>query len=440
MLTAAEQDTIRSQHPVDVVEQLAASNDWAFDREEEDEISISVAGRWTEYRVAFTWLADIETLHLSCAFDLKAPDRLRGEIGALIAAINEQLWVGHFDIWRKEGVIMHRHGLMLVGGGRALARALRRASRQCAADLRALLSGLPIRALGRQERPRGARIREFRDEGRSVSSASAADRIVFVGAGKMGTALLAGLARAGAPGRVEVIEPHPSTELVALCDAQGFTLCGAPPAGPPAGTLLLAIKPQMLESAAPALAPLVGPETLVVSILAGKRIADLAARLAAKAFVRAMPNTPAAIGRGITGAFANAETSDAQRALAQRLLEAAGEVVWVEREELIDAVTAVSGSGPAYVFLLAECLAAAGEAAGLPEPLAAQLARATVSGAGELLHRTPALSPAKLRENVTSPGGTTAAALSVLMGEDGLAPLMTRAVEAAKRRAAELSG
>ena len=116
MLTAAEQDMTRSQHPVDVVEQLAASNDWVFDREEEDEISISVAGRWTEYRVAFTWLSDIETLHLSCAFDLKAPDRLRGEIGALVAAINEQLWVGHFDVWRKEGVVMHRHGLMLVGG------------------------------------------------------------------------------------------------------------------------------------------------------------------------------------------------------------------------------------------------------------------------------------------------------------------------------------
>ena len=122
MLTAAEQDTIRSQHPVDVVEQLAASNDWAFDREEEDEISISVAGRWTEYRVAFTWLADIETLHLSCAFDLKAPDRLRGEIGALIAAINEQLWVGHFDIWPSDGVIMFRHALLLAGGAELNAR------------------------------------------------------------------------------------------------------------------------------------------------------------------------------------------------------------------------------------------------------------------------------------------------------------------------------
>ncbi len=274
-----------------------------------------------------------------------------------------------------------------------------------------------------------------------MAQLSPVDSIAFVGAGKMGAALLSGLARAGAPGRVEVIEPHPSIDVVALCDAQGFLLCGEPPAGePPAGTLLLAIKPQMLESVAPTLSKLVGPETLVVSILAGKRIADLSARLAAKAFVRAMPNTPAAIGRGITGAFANAEASEAQRALAQRLLAAAGDVVWVEREELIDAVTAVSGSGPAYVFLLAESLAAAGAAAGLPEDLAAQLARATVSGAGELMHRTPELSPATLRENVTSPGGTTAAALAVLMAQDGLAPLMTRAVAAAKRRATELSG
>jgi pyrroline-5-carboxylate reductase len=274
-----------------------------------------------------------------------------------------------------------------------------------------------------------------------VTFTNSADRIVFVGAGKMGAALLSGLARAGAPGRVEVIEPHPSAEVEALCAAQGFVLRDRLSGGEPAaGTLLLAIKPQMLETVAPTLSTLVGPETLVVSILAGKRVADLATRLGAKAFVRAMPNTPGAIGRGITGAFANAQTSEPQRVIAQRLLGAAGDVVWVEREELIDAVTAVSGSGPAYVFLLAECLAAAGAAAGLPEDLAARLARATVSGAGELMHRSPELSPATLRENVTSPGGTTAAALAVLMAEDGLAPLMRRAVAAAKRRAAELSG
>ena len=116
MLIAAEKETDRLQHPVDVVEQLAATNDWSFDRDDEDEISISVAGGWTDYHVAFTWLADLETLHVSCAFDLKVPERRHAEFSALIAAVNEQLWVGHFDLWPKEGVVMHRHGLLLIGG------------------------------------------------------------------------------------------------------------------------------------------------------------------------------------------------------------------------------------------------------------------------------------------------------------------------------------
>lgn len=116
MLIASEKEMERAEHPVDVVEQLAATNDWSFDRDDEDEISISVAGSWTDYHVAFTWLADLETLHVSCAFDLKAPERRRPDVAALITAINEQLWVGHFDIWPNEGVVMHRHGLLLAGG------------------------------------------------------------------------------------------------------------------------------------------------------------------------------------------------------------------------------------------------------------------------------------------------------------------------------------
>jgi pyrroline-5-carboxylate reductase len=153
-----------------------------------------------------------------------------------------------------------------------------------------------------------------------------------------------------------------------------------------------------------------------------------------------MPNTPAAIGRGMTGAFASPGTKDSQRLLADALLRAAGQVEWVDSEALIDAVTAVSGSGPAYVFLLVECLAAAGVEAGLSKELAERLARATVEGAGELLHRQPETSAETLRQRVTSPGGTTAAALGVLMADDGLAPLMARAVGAARKRAAELSG
>lgn len=116
MLIASENETDRTEHPVDVVEQMAAINDWSFDRDDEDEISISVSGSWTDYQVAFTWLSDLETLHVSCAFDLKAPERRRAEVMALVSAINEKQWIGHFDFWPQEGVVMHRHGLMLSGG------------------------------------------------------------------------------------------------------------------------------------------------------------------------------------------------------------------------------------------------------------------------------------------------------------------------------------
>jgi len=160
-----------------------------------------------------------------------------------------------------------------------------------------------------------------------------------------------------------------------------------------------------------------------------------------RAVVRAMPNTPASVGRGITGAFANPAVGPAERAMTAALLGAIGRVEWVDREALIDVVTAVSGSGPAYVFYLTECLAEAGVAAGLAPDLAQRLARATVEGAGELMHQQAATAPATLRQNVTSPAGTTAAALAVLMdARAGLPDLMVRAVAAAKRRAGELSG
>jgi len=263
--------------------------------------------------------------------------------------------------------------------------------------------------------------------------------LALIGAGNMGLALLEGWAGQGLSGdRMSVVDPNPSPRLAALCAEKGFNLNGA---GRPCDAVMLAIKPQMLDLGAAVAAPFVGPDSVVVSILAGKSISDLAARLpAARAVVRAMPNTPAAIGRGITGAFANDAVSQAQRALADALLRAVGGVEWVERETLIDAVTAVSGSGPAYVFYLVEALAEAGVEAGLPPDLAARLARATVEGAGELLHRQPETGANELRRRVTSPGGTTAAALEVLMAEDGLRPLMVRAIAAAKRRAGELSG
>jgi pyrroline-5-carboxylate reductase len=266
----------------------------------------------------------------------------------------------------------------------------------------------------------------------------AAPALVLVGAGKMGAALLDGWLAAGIePREIAVVEPDPSDALKRLAAKKGFAVN---PAAQPARTIVLAIKPQMLDKAAPDIAPWLESDSLLISILAGKTIANLAARLPARAVVRAMPNTPAAIGRGISGAFANAQVTPAQHDLARKLLSGVGAVEWVGSERAIDAVTAVSGSGPAYVFLLVEALAEGGEALGLPPDLAMRLARATVEGAGELLHRAPDISAETLRKNVTSPGGTTQAALDVLMARDGLAALMARAVAAAAKRAEELAG
>ena len=261
--------------------------------------------------------------------------------------------------------------------------------------------------------------------------------IVLAGAGKMGGAMLTGwLARGLDPKRVVVIEPYPSGEISALV-TQGVRL--NPSAGNvgAAATLVVAVKPQMFREAGPALKPLVGPSTLVVSIMAGTPIAALE-EVCGGSVVRAMPNTPAAIGRGITVAVAANQVSAAQRAVADALLRATGSVEWVDDENLMDAVTAVSGSGPAYIFLLAEELARAGVEAGLPAELATRLARETVAGSGELLRRSQD-SSATLRKNVTSPGGTTAAALEVLMGDGGLQPLMIRAVAAATKRSKVLA-
>ena len=261
--------------------------------------------------------------------------------------------------------------------------------------------------------------------------------IALAGAGKMGGAMLTGwLAQGLDPTRVAVIEPHPSAEINALA-ISGVRLNPSATDTGVVDTLVVAVKPQMFREAGAALKAFVGPSTLVVSIMAGTTIAVLE-EICGGAVVRAMPNTPAAIGRGITVAVPAKNVSAAQRATADALLRATGSVEWVDDESLMDAVTAVSGSGPAYVFLLAEELARAGVAAGLPEELATRLARETVAGSGELLHRSE-LPSATLRQNVTSPGGTTAAALEVLMGADGLQPLMIRAIAAATKRSKELA-
>ncbi|WAC25674.1 pyrroline-5-carboxylate reductase [Ancylobacter sp. SL191] len=265
-------------------------------------------------------------------------------------------------------------------------------------------------------------------------------RVLLVGAGKMGGAMLEGWIGLGLePARIAVVDPGPPPEVAALLTAKGVAL--NPLNGGPPAVMLLAVKPQVAPEVLAKVAPLAGPQTLVVSVMAGRTLGFLEAAFApGTAVVRSIPNTPAAIGRGVTVAVPNATVTPAQMQIADALLRASGGVEWVEDEALIDVATAVSGSGPAYVFLLAEALAAAGAQAGLPADMADRLARATVAGAGELMVRS-GIDPAQLRKNVTSPNGTTAAALAVLMDEEkGFGPLLTEAVLAAARRSRELAG
>lgn len=258
--------------------------------------------------------------------------------------------------------------------------------------------------------------------------------LVLLGCGKMGSALLQGWLAGGLrPDAVHVIDPNPSDWV----KAQGVQVNQPLPAAP--AVVLVAVKPQMMGAALPQLQAFGGGGTLFVSVAAGTLIASYEAVLgAATPIVRTMPNTPAAVGRGITAICGNAHASPAQLDLAQALMSAVGQVVRLEGEHQMDAVTAVSGSGPAYVFHLIEALAAAGVAQGLAPDLSMQLARATVCGAGELAYQASE-SAEQLRINVTSPGGTTAAALEVLMNpKTGFPPLLRRAVQAAADRGREL--
>ncbi len=265
--------------------------------------------------------------------------------------------------------------------------------------------------------------------------------IVLAGCGKMGGAMLEGWLKSGIDAkRIVALDPKPPDEVAAMLKAHNIRH------NPPlvditnVEAIIIAVKPQMMAEVLPQLASLQHSKPVNLSIAAGKTIASFEAAFGNTASViRTMPNTPAAIGRGITAMVGNKNVSPQQLALAKSLLSSTGEVVEVAREDMIDMVTAVSGSGPAYVFYLAECMAAAGEKIGLPPELAMKLARATVSGAGELLHQSSS-DAATLRQNVTSPGGTTFAALQVLMAENGMAPLFEKAIAAAAHRAKELAG
>lgn len=261
--------------------------------------------------------------------------------------------------------------------------------------------------------------------------------VMLVGAGKMGLAMAKGWLDAGLPeSNLILVDPTPGDHAKAFAEDYGLQIYGAA-SGLLPNVLVLAVKPQVIDGVMEQLRPVIGPQTLVLSIAAGIDIARLVRGTGTGRVVRTMPNTPAQIGKGITGAVAAADVSAEDKASADALLKASGQVVWFGDESDLDALTAVSGSGPAYVFNMVEALAAAGEQQGLSPAIAMQLARQTVIGAAALMEADPAPA-AVLRQNVTSPKGTTAEALAVLMADDGLAPLMARAVAAARKRSEEL--
>lgn len=267
--------------------------------------------------------------------------------------------------------------------------------------------------------------------------------LVLVGAGKMGGAMLEGWLASGLPdGAVHVIDPGLDQTQQTELQSRGIVVHTTPDDVPTPLLLMLAIKPQMMAAVLPSLSSFSkradAADMMVLSIAAGTTVTTLASAFGTDALIiRAMPNTPALVGRGVTALYPAAKLSDGQKTFVAELLAAIGIVVWVDNEAAIDAVTAVSGSGPAYVFHMVEALAAAAEKQGLPADIAMILARETVTGSGELLHQSDDLA-ATLRKNVTSPNGTTAAGLSVLMAVDGLPSLMEKTVKAAHDRAIEL--
>ncbi len=273
----------------------------------------------------------------------------------------------------------------------------------------------------------------------------ASPMVCLVGAGNMGGAMLGGwLAAGNERDSITVIDPDPPEPIARMIADHGLRHFTSVEQAGEQDIVIVAVKPQMMDAVLPQLVPLMGRENALLSVAAGTTIAQLSAPFGSfqgdpVRVIRAMPNTPAQIGRGITVCVSSASVSDAQKVMVSDLLSSIGQVEWIDDEALMDAVTGVSGSGPAYVFYMAEALASAGVKAGLPVPLATFLAQATVSGAGELLRQSD-LSAAQLRKNVTSPNGTTAAALEVLMDEAGLAALMEQAVAAATERSRELAG
>ncbi|UTW60120.1 pyrroline-5-carboxylate reductase [Kordiimonas sp. SCSIO 12603] len=267
--------------------------------------------------------------------------------------------------------------------------------------------------------------------------------LILVGCGHMGHAMALGWLSAGvSPEAIFVIDPAlDSACLPGVATKRCVTSFEELPKGTLAKAVVLAVKPQVIDRVLPQVAGVVDKNSLVISVAAGVTLDQMQRGIEHECvLIRSMPNTPAAVGAGITGLTAREGIAAADKTLARELLSATGATVWIDSEDQMNAVTAVSGSGPAYVFYMVECMAAAGVRQGLPEDVAMALARQTIIGAGRLLAADSDIEAAELRRRVTSPGGTTAAALNVLMQEEGLPDLMLKAIEAANKRGAELAG
>ncbi len=423
-------------NPVDMVEHIATIHDWTFERSAPDELTLTVSGSWCDYHISLTWRDDLEALHFACAFDFKVTRQRLPEIYRLLALINEQLWLGHFDLWKEDGMLLYRHGLLLAGAESHAAQceALLRSALEI---VRALLSILPVRAVGGEIGRAVARRHHARDA-RPGMSLRLAGPLLLVGAGKMGGALLEGWLRQGLdPAHVFVSDPAPPEDVAALIASRGIETAELP-AKPSA--IVIAVKPQLVDETLKALTPKIGKGTVVLSIAAGRTLASLARTLPkGTAIVRAMPNTAAAVGHSMTVACANDAVSRDQ-ALECAHAARGGRRGDVDRGRELDGCRHRGVRQRAGLCVPARRMSRGSRTRG-----GARCRAREQVGASDRLWRRRAPEPAptsaraKLRENVTSPKGTTAAALEVLMGKGGFKELLIRAVAAAAKRSRELS-
>ena len=352
MKLATPEDFSPPQHPLDMLEQAVEDNGWPFERSARDEINLSVAGRWCDYHFCFTWREDLQALHVSVSFDMRVSRERRSEIAELLMSINAQLWLGHFDLWSEDGTVLFRHVLIFPDSRVSACANARRCftSRSKPASIITRPSSSCSGAASRRRKPWRPPCWNARARLRAPMMAPASGAVLLIGAGRMGGALIKGWIAAKSFSAIHVVEPLPSDELKTAAAERVVHLHAGFAAEelPPLSSIVLAVKPQVLKSETTLLGALGKTGALILSIAAGITTKRLMAELGPRTpLVRAMPNTPGAIGQGITVLYGAGTLRDTDRALAEALMASLGETLWLTDETLMDAVVAVSGSGPA---------------------------------------------------------------------------------------------